>query len=107
MKKITLFGPTIVVVAGESGIHHPYENPLTVTNAEAARLVAAGVLASDPEDTEGEDPVDTDPADDCLDGMTVAQLTELANGEGVDLTGLTLKADIIAAIRAHRAAASA
>lgn len=100
MKKITLFGPTIV--AGE--VRHPYDNPLTVTNKEAARLLAAGVLDGEPVDTAGEDPVEDDPTTDDLDGMTVAQLTDLAGAEGVDLTGKTLKADIIAAIRAHRAA---
>ncbi len=100
MKKITLFGPTIV--AGE--VRHAYENPLTVTNKEAARLYAAGVLAGEPVDTDGEDPAEEEPAGDDLDDKTIAQLTDIASDDGVDLTGRTLKADIIAAIRAHRAA---
>lgn len=104
MKKITLFGPTIVEVAGERAVHHPFENPLTVTNAEALRLEAAGVLAGEPEDAAGDDPVTTDPIANGLDSMTIEQLTELAEHEGVDLTGKTLKADIITAIRDHRTA---
>lgn len=112
MKKITLFGPTIVTVAGESAVHHPHENPLTVTNAEATRLNDAGVLACDPEDTDGVDPVEEAPAvdqtgSDGLDAMTIAKLSDLAAHEGVDLKDLTAKGDIIGAIREHRAAAAA
>ena len=40
-----------------------------------------------------------DNANDELDGMTVDELKEYANEAGVDLKGVTKKADIIAAIR--------
>lgn len=101
MKKIMLFGPTIVAGA----IRHPYENPLTVTNKEAARLVAAGVLAADPQDTDGEDPVEPpEETGDGLDAMLVDDLKALAARETVDLTGISRKDDIITAIREHRAA---
>lgn len=59
MKKITLFGPTIV----NGAVRHPYENPLTVTNKEAARLFDSGVLAAEPADADGDDPVEDDPVD--------------------------------------------
>lgn len=54
MKSIELFGPTIV--AGR--VRHAYENPITVSNREASRLKTSGVLASDPVDAPGEDPVE-------------------------------------------------
>jgi hypothetical protein len=54
MKSIELFGPTIV--AGE--VRHAYENPITVSNREALRLKTSGVLASDPVDAPGYDPVE-------------------------------------------------
>ncbi|WP_294312749.1 hypothetical protein [uncultured Sphingomonas sp.] len=64
MKTITLIGPTSVTVAGEMAVRRPYEGPLTVTNKEAARLQAAGVLAADPVDADGVDPVDNNPEPD-------------------------------------------
>lgn len=56
MKSIILTGPTIV--GGE--VRRPYENPLTVSNREAGRLVKADVLAEEPVDAAGEDPVEPD-----------------------------------------------
>lgn len=103
MKKITLFGPTIVAGA----VRYPHENPATVTNNEAARLFAAGVLTGEPVDTDGDDPVEEESPIDGLDTMTVAQLTDVAVNEGADLAGKTLKDDIIAAIREQRAAVAA
>ncbi len=64
MKTITLIGPTSVTIAGESTLRRPYEGPLTVTNKEAARLQSAGVLAADPVDADGVDPVENDPEPD-------------------------------------------
>lgn len=64
MKTITLIGPTSVTSGGESALRRPYEGPLTVTNKEAARLQAAGVLAADPIDAVGVDPAETDPEPD-------------------------------------------
>ncbi len=100
MKKIMIFGPTIVAGA----VRHAFENPLTVSNKEASRLVLAGVLAADPEDTEGDHEDDAEPTGDGLDAMLVDDLKALAVIETVDLTGITRKDDIIAAIRAHRTA---
>jgi hypothetical protein len=59
MKSIILTGPTIV---GDA-VRRPHENPITVSNKEASRLVAAGVLVEDPVDVTGDDPVERD-ADD-------------------------------------------
>jgi hypothetical protein len=64
MKSITLFGPTIVM----GKVRHAYENPLVVSNREATRLKTAGVLASDPEDAAGDDPVEPGPEPDSGDG---------------------------------------
>lgn len=44
----------------------------------------------------------SDEADDGLESLTVAELRELAKEEGVSLTGITAKADIIAAIAEKR-----
>ena len=61
MKSITLIGPTIVTVAGSADLRRPYEGALTVTNKEAERLTAAGVLAGDPVHADGTDPVEHEP----------------------------------------------
>jgi hypothetical protein len=63
MKSVTLFGATIV----SGAVRRPYENPLTVSNREAARLKTAGVLASEPEDAAGDDPVEPSAAVDAGD----------------------------------------
>ncbi|KQM65792.1 hypothetical protein ASE75_06055 [Sphingomonas sp. Leaf17] len=101
MKTVTIFGPTIV--NGE--VRHPHEGPLTISNREAARLVQGGVLKDPPLDADGEHADDVEPPvdGDGLDLLTIAQLSELAEVEQIDISGATLKADIIAAIRAHRA----
>lgn len=57
MKNVTLFGPTIVM----GDIRHPHENPLIVSNREAARLKSAGVLASEPEEVASDKPADPAP----------------------------------------------
>ncbi|WP_380787239.1 hypothetical protein [Sphingomonas sp. R86521] len=103
MKTITLLGPTIV----DGKVRHLFEGPLTVSNKEASRLVLAGVLAGEPQDAEGDHEDDREPQGDGLDAMLVDDLKALAATEEVDLTSITLKADIIAAIRAHRSAAKA
>ncbi len=103
MKKITIFGPTIVAGA----VRFPHEGTLTVSNKEASRLVLAAVLASDPEDADGDHDDDREPEGDGLDAMLVDDLKALAATEEVDLTGASLKADIIVAIREHRTAAAA
>jgi hypothetical protein len=71
-------------------IHQPSEGKIAVTIEDAARLRSEGVLASEADE---------------LDGHTIAELTEIAADERVSLDGLSLKADIIAAIRTRRGAA--
>jgi hypothetical protein len=61
MKTITLIGPTSVTVGGKADLRRPYEGPLTVTNKEAERLKAAGVLAGEPVDADGDDPIEPEP----------------------------------------------
>jgi hypothetical protein len=61
MKSITLIGPTITTVGGKTDVRRPYEGPLTLTNKEAERLRAAGVLAGEPIDADGDDPVEPEP----------------------------------------------
>lgn len=61
MKSITLIGPAMVTVGGHTDLRRPYEGALTVTNKEAARLQAAGVLTGEPADVDGEDPAEPEP----------------------------------------------
>jgi hypothetical protein len=61
MKTITLIGPTSVTVGDKADLRRPYEGPLTITNKEAERLKAAGVLAGEPIDADGDDPVELEP----------------------------------------------
>lgn len=64
-----------------------------------AYLTTAGYTVTDSNDVDG--PADS--ADD-LDERTVADLRDYALEYGINLDGLTRKADIVAAIRAHFAA---
>lgn len=64
---------------------------------EAARAAEAAREAQEATET----PVATTTS--ILDGMTVAQLKEYAANNNIDITGLTLKADIRAAIEAAEA----
>lgn len=64
---------------------------------EAARAAEAAKEAQEATET----PVATTTG--ILDGMTVAQLKEYAANNNIDITGLTLKADIRAAIEAAEA----
>ena len=75
--------PAILLAYGEAGIK---------TETLATRKPDA-----EPEETDGESEIE---GDSDLHGMTVAQLKELAEDRGIDLTGATKKADIIAAIEA-------
>lgn len=72
MKIIKLFGPTIV----DGVVRHPYENPLTVSNREAARLLASGVLPEDPEDAPGGAP---EPVDEQVDKPVAASESTAAD----------------------------
>ncbi|WP_426163086.1 hypothetical protein [Sandarakinorhabdus sp. DWP1-3-1] len=63
-------------------------------------------LDGDAEPDEGEKAPAADvPADDGLEDQTIAQLTELASAEAIDLGDAKLKADIVAAIRTARSTA--
>ncbi len=67
---------------------------------EAARAAEAAKEAQEAQEAT-ETPVATTTS--ILDGMTVAQLKEYAANNNIDITGLTLKADIRAAIEAAEA----
>ena len=67
---------------------------------EAARAAEAAKEAQEAQEAT-ETPVATTTS--ILDGMTVAQLKEYAANNSIDITGLTLKADIRAAIEAAEA----
>lgn len=89
MPEIKLNGPAVV----NGAIRYPTEGLIPVAEAEAERLYDGGFLDLD----------DDDDDDDGLDGEKVNDLKSLAELEGVDLGDASKKADIIAAIRAHRA----
>lgn len=74
-----------VLVAGEE---------LTVDAKVADRMVERNLAT-----VVGEIPTDDEHVDDELDDMKVDELIEYAKEAGVDLTGKSKKADIIAAIR--------
>ncbi|WP_313337287.1 hypothetical protein [Sphingobium yanoikuyae] len=88
MPEIKLNGPAVV----SGAIRYPTEGLIPVTEAEAERLYDGGFL--DLEDDE---------LGDGLEDEKVNDLKSLAELEGVDLGEASKKADIIAAIRAHRA----
>lgn len=88
MPEIKLNGPAVV----NGAIRYPTEGLIPVTEAEADRLYDGGFL--DLEDGE---------LGDGLEDEKVNDLKSLAELEGVDLGDASKKAEIIAAIRAHRA----
>jgi hypothetical protein len=94
MKTLRLLGPAIVAGA----VRYPTEGPIPVQDVEADRLVENGLAEAIEDDDDG--------FDDDLDGKAVADLKTVAADEKVDLGSATTKAKIIAAIRAHRAAAA-
>lgn len=57
--------------------------------------------------TRGTTPPDPEPGEPALEDRTIPALREHAEQIGADLTGLTKKADIVAAITAHQAAKAA
>lgn len=74
-------------------------------NFEPADDEASALLARLEADRESDEDTDANVPADELDALTVAQLKEQAEVEEngpVDIAGLTTKADLIAAIRAHR-----
>jgi hypothetical protein len=97
MKTIILLGAA--VIAGI--VRYPVEGPQTLADDEADRLIEVGQAEEAEDDIEPE----IDEAGEDLEAMTLPDLGILVTKEGVPLNGATKKADIIAAIRAHRAAA--
>ena len=99
MKTISLRQP--LPIGGP--VHHPSEGPVTVDSDLADHLIETG-LADEVED-DGEEGDDEGEVEDGLDDLTLVDLGLLVTKEGVPTHGATKKADIIAAIRAHRAPA--
>ena len=76
------------------------DEELTVSVQEANKLVERKLAESIGEEPEqGSDGESEQGADDGLDSMTVDELKEYTQEAGIDLKGVTKKADIIAAIR--------
>lgn len=99
MKFVKLFVPRMI-----AGINrHPAEGPLVLDDAAVDAIVAdkAGVELDDEGYEIGGDAVNDDDTDG-LDALTMPDLTIIVTKEGVPLNGATKKADVIAAIRAHR-----
>lgn len=99
MKTISLRQP--LPISGP--VHHPSEGPVIVDDALAEHLIESGLADEIEEDGEEDD--DDHENNDGLEDLTVIDLGLLVTKEGVPLNGATKKADIIAAIRAHRAPA--
>lgn len=91
-KMISIVGSAVVAGA----VRYSTEGPVPCRDdAEAKRLVDLGLAEF----------VDDEEADDGLNEQKVEDLKKIAEDEKIDLGDATKKADIVAAIRAHRAAA--
>jgi hypothetical protein len=91
MPEVQLNGPRVI----NGAVRYPVEGLIPVSDTEYDRLVEAdAIVTEDDEDGDG------------LDEMTLPDLGLLVTKEGVPLNGATKKADIIKAIRAHRAPAA-
>lgn len=90
MPDIQLKGPAII----NGAVRYPVEGAISVTDDDA-RTQRENDNVDDGDDADD---------DDGLDRTKVEDLKKLAEEEGVDLGDATKKADIITAIRAHRAA---
>lgn len=81
--------------------------PADASEADIERLVAGGfieiVATDEPEEVEDDETVVLKP----LEKMTKAELDELAQADGIDLSGITKNADKVAAITAAREASPA
>lgn len=88
MQDIKLKGPTVI----NGAVRYPTEGAIPVSTDEAERQRELGN-------------VDDETSDEDLDKLKADELRDLAKDEGVDLGQATKKADMIAAIVAHRAAA--
>lgn len=100
MKNVNLKVPRVI----DGVVRHPAEGTIPVSDEVADQLIEedAAELVDDGEELP-EEPED----DDGLEGQTMPDLGILVTKEGVPLNGVTKKADIIAAIRAHRASKEA
>ncbi|WP_271300643.1 hypothetical protein [Sphingomonas sp. CV7422] len=98
MKTISLRQP--LPIGGP--VHHPSEGPVTVDSDLADHLIETGLADEIADEGEGEDDQEDE---DGLEDLTLVDLGLLVTKEGVPTHGATKKADIIAAIRAHRAPA--
>lgn len=81
-------------------VHQPSEGPVTVDDDFAEHLIESGLA-----DEVSDDGAEEEDAEDGLDNLNLTELGRLVTKEGVPLNGATKKADIIAAIRDHRAPA--
>lgn len=95
MKTIKLLQP--LPIGGP--VHQPSEGPVTVDDDFADHLIKSGLAEEDDVEDAEEDEKDG------LDDLNLTELGLLVTKEGVPLNGATKKADIIAAIRDHRAPA--
>lgn len=94
----------VAVVAG--AVRYAAEGPISVRDDdEAQRLVDLELAQFADEDEDEDEEGDDNSEGETLEDMSVPDLKKLAVDEGVDLGTATKKADIIAAINAHRAAA--
>lgn len=89
MKNIILRMPRVI----GGVVRQPAEGAIPVADEIAEQLILED-LADDADEE----------VDDGLDGEKVADLKKVASDEGVDLGTANSKAEIIAAVRAHRAA---
>ena len=94
MQEVLLKGPRVI----NGAVRQPAEGLIPVSDEEYDRLLEADAIETD-DDGDGVD-------DDGLEALTLIDLGLLVTKEGVPLNGVTRKADVIAAIRAHRAPAA-
>ena len=87
MPEIKLKGPAVI----DGAVRYPTEGVITVSDDDADAQRANKNIEEDGEDDDG------------LEAMTLIDLGLLVTKEGVPLNGATKKADIVTAIRAHRA----
>lgn len=98
MPEIFLNGPAVI----NGAVRYPVEGAIPVTDEQAETLLANGQIDEEKTFADAEDKHQDG---DILDGLKVDELKKLASDEEIDLGDATKKDDIIAAIRAHRAAA--
>jgi hypothetical protein len=88
----------------DNGTDYGRGDNIRMSEADAAVLLGTGALIPAEDGSSASAEAEQEDSDD-LDDKTVDQLKNLAEAEGADLNGATKKADIVAAIKQHRAAA--